>query len=284
MSESEESFQLLLEKTVKILRITPEGVLKEDLATQLNASPDQISDIIKKLLEFRCLKITKSPTGSLTYHYQNPEDYKILQSLSSEEEIRVYQLIMDSKNQGIPSNDLKESTDIKAPQLNKILNKLEKRGLIKSTKSINLKNRKIWFHKNAEPSDDITGGIWYTDNEFNKELIDALYSATLDYIQAQGTANKTQLIVALKSLKITNKDLTENNVQSIINLLIFDDKIQEISNKHNPMNPIYKLSNWDLCVKEPEIVNIPCGGCPLFNQCKPQGIISPLNCIYFDEW
>ena len=125
---------------------------------------------------------------------------------------------------------------MKASQLNKILGKLEKRNLIKSRKSINVKNKKIWFHANAEPSEEITGGIWYTNNEFNKELINALYSATLDYIQAQGTANKNQLIVALKSLNVVNKDLTEVNVQTIINLLIFDDKVQEISNKHNPGN------------------------------------------------
>ena len=191
---------------------------------------------------------------------------------------------MEAKNQGIQSNDIKESLDVKGPQLNKILGKLEKRNLIKSRKSINVKNKKIWFHANAEPSEEITGGIWYTNNEFNKELINALYSATLDYIQAQGTANKNQLIVALKSLNIVNKDLTEANVQTIINLLIFDDKIQEISNKHNPGNPIYKLSNWEQCVKEPEFVNVPCGTCPLINQCKPQGIISPINCLYFDEW
>ena len=283
MSDQPENFDILLEKTVKILRASPDGVLQEDLSTQLNSSPELTSELIKRLLEYRCLKISKSSTGSLTYQYQNPEDQKILQSLSGEE-IKVYQLIMEAKNQGIQSNDIKESLDVKGPQLNKILGKLEKRNLIKSRKSINVKNKKIWFHANAEPSEEITGGIWYTNNEFNKELINALYSATLDYIQAQGTANKNQLIVALKSLNIVNKDLTEANVQTIINLLIFDDKIQEISNKHNPGNPIYKLSNWEQCVKEPEFVNVPCGTCPLINQCKPQGIISPINCVYFDEW
>lgn len=284
MVDSVQNIDVFLEKTVKILRSSPDGVLKEDLSTQLNISLDQTSEIIKTLLEFRCLKISKSSTGSLTYHYQNPEDYKIIQSLSSEEEIKVYQLILESKNQGIQSNDIKETIDLKTPQLNKILNKLEKRGLIKSRKSINLKNRKIWFHCNAEPSEDITGGIWYSNNEFNKDLIEALYSSTLDYIQSQGSANKNQLIVALKSLNITNKDLTEANVQTIINLLIFDDRIQEISNKHNPSNPIFKLSNWDSCVKEPEYINIPCATCPLIHQCRPHGIISPLNCVYFEEW
>lgn len=283
MTDQPENFDILLEKTVKILRASQDGVLQEDLSTQLNSSPELTSELIKKLLEFRCLKISKSSTGSLTYQYQNPEDQKILQSLGGEE-IKVYQLIMEAKNQGIQSNDIKESLDIKPPQLTKILTKLEKRNLIKSRKSINVKNKKIWFHANAEPSEEITGGIWYTNNEFNKELINALYSATLDYIQAQGTANKNQLIVALKSLNIVNKDLTEANVQTIINLLIFDDKIQEIYNKHNPGNPIYKLSNWEQCVKEPEFVNVPCGTCPLINQCKPQGIISPINCVYFEEW
>lgn len=282
--ESNESFETLLKKTVNILRSSVAGALKEDLSAQLNASPETLTQIENKLFEYHCLKITKSTNGSLTYHYRDPEEIRILTSLSSEEEIKVYQLILEAKNHGIQSNDIKEALEIKAPQLNKILNKLEKRDLIKSAKGINLKNKKIWFDSRVELSEDVSGGIFYKNGDYDKELIEALYAATLDYIQAQGTANKNQLIVALKSLNLTRKDLTEANIQKIIDLLIFDDKIQEITNKHNPTNPIYKLSNWDICIKEPEFVNTPCGTCPIINQCKSKGIISPINCIYFEEW
>lgn len=282
--ESNESFETLLKKTVNILRSSISGVLKEDLSAQLNTSPEILAQIENKLFEYHCLKITKSSNGSLTYHYRDPEEIKILTSLSSEEEIKVYQLILEAKNHGIQSNDIKEALEIKTQQLTKILNKLEKRDLIKSAKGINLKNKKIWFDSRVELSEDVSGGIFYKNGDYDKELIEALYAATLDYIQAQGTANKNQLIVALKSLNLTRKDLTDANIQKIIDLLVFDDKIQEITNKHNPTNPIYKLSNWDLCIKEPEFVNTPCGTCPIINQCKPQGIISPINCIYFEEW
>lgn len=33
-----------------------------------------------------------------------------------------------------------------------------------------------------EPSDEVTGGLWYMNNEFDKELLDALCNRTLEYI------------------------------------------------------------------------------------------------------
>ena len=64
MSEPAENIDLLLDKALKVLRASPDGFLKEDLSTQLNMSPQVTAEIIKKLLEFRCLKIFKSSTGS----------------------------------------------------------------------------------------------------------------------------------------------------------------------------------------------------------------------------
>ena len=63
-----------------------------------------------------------------------------------------------------------------------LMKKLEKKGLIKSVKSINAKNRNIWILSELDPSEDITGGIWYRNNEFDKDLIDALYNKTYNSI------------------------------------------------------------------------------------------------------
>jgi RNA polymerase Rpc34 subunit len=51
---------------------------------------------------------------------------------------------------------------------------LEKRALIKSTKSVNNPTKKLYILAHLEPSLDLTGGSWYTDQEFDLEFIDAL--------------------------------------------------------------------------------------------------------------
>ncbi len=28
----------------------------------------------------------------------------------------------------------------------------------------------------------------------------------------------------------------------------------------------------------------PCIGCPVFDLCTPDGVISPATCVYYDEW
>lgn len=135
-----------------------------------------------------------------------------------------------------------------------------------------------------EPDTEVTGGIWYKGDEYDIDLISAFYSKILEYLHAQGSANKTQIAIALRSAHITEKDLDDNHVQNILDLLVYDDKIQEIKNRHNALNPIYKLSNWDVSVKEPEFVNIPCCGCKLIKECKIRTVIGPENCTYFEEW
>lgn len=37
-------------------------------------------------------------------------------------------------------------------------------------------------------------------------------------------------------------ELNENNIQQVINVLLFDDKIEEYTNSFDEKNPIYKLN------------------------------------------
>lgn len=281
--ETEDPQQILFEKLIRKLKQNTNGTLHEELIGYLEISSEQMISTINSLSRLGILKIDKSKTGSLMYFYQDPDERKIAQTLSSEE-LKVYQVIVESKNKGVQSTDLKDLVDIPATQITTIIKKLEKKNLIKSIKSIRVKNRKIWFKINIEPDVEATGGLWFKGDEYNGELISAFYSKIMEYLQTQGSANKNQILVTLRTSQITDKDLQDNHIQNILDLLIYDDKIQEIKNRHNPNNPIYKLSNWDLAIKDPEYVNIPCAACKLINQCQIKTVISPENCIYFEEW
>ena len=46
--------------------------------------------------------------------------------------------------------------------------------LIKSVKSIHQKTKKIWMLYDLTPSTALTGGPWYTDNEFEHEFVNEI--------------------------------------------------------------------------------------------------------------
>ena len=147
-----------------------------------------------------------------------------------------------------------------------------------------MKNRKIWFTYDIEPSENLTGGIWYRDNEFDSDLIDALYSKVLQFISFQGFANKQEIVISLRNSVVgTENNLKEKHVNSIIDLLINDDKIELVSNRFSN-NPTFRISNWDKIIEEPVLTQIPCGVCPVFKDCNIGGKISPENCIHFNDW
>lgn len=71
----------------------------------------------------------------------------------------MYQTIEESGNRGIWINEIKNKVEFKNTAIiNRILKKLDKKGLIKSIKSIQ-KNRKVWMLMEIEPSTEVTGGL-----------------------------------------------------------------------------------------------------------------------------
>lgn len=81
--------------------------------------------------------------------------------------------------------------------------------------------------------------------------------------------------------------MDSNAVQRLLHLLVFDDIVEEI--KSDIGGPaMYQLGNWNNVknnnVNFPPLTKTPCGRCEVIYECRPGGIISPENCIYFDKF
>jgi hypothetical protein len=76
------------------------------------------------------------------------------------------------------------------------------------------------------------------------------------------------------------KELRDEHVEDILNTLLYDDKIEVVKYKRGE----YKVSGWDQIIKPSILAAIPCGGCPVFHECKELSLISPEKCVYFSEW
>ena len=55
------------------------------------------------------------------------------------------------------------------------------------------KNRKVYMLAELEPSREITGGVWYTDNELDTDLIEVLRKQCLHYIMQEVRRNTHSL-------------------------------------------------------------------------------------------
>ena len=62
---------------------------------------------------------------------------------------------------GVWTKDLREKSNVPQSQLQKVLNLLEKRALIKGVKSIQAGARKMYMLADLTPAKEITGGAWW---------------------------------------------------------------------------------------------------------------------------
>jgi DNA-directed RNA polymerase III subunit RPC6 len=86
----------------------------------------------------------------------------------------VYQVIEKSGTMGCWTKDIRIQTNVQQNSLTKILKSLENRRLIKPVKSVTAKSKKLYMLYDLTPSKELTGGVWYSDLEFDHEFISEL--------------------------------------------------------------------------------------------------------------
>ena len=103
-----------------------------------------------------------------------------------------------TSHSGIWTKHLK-STELHQSIITRVLKSLEKKGLIKSIKSVKVRpfstivtlysqqsqhpTRKIYILANLQPSVEVSGGPWYNNSEFETEFVQTLCNACLNFIQ-----------------------------------------------------------------------------------------------------
>ena len=115
----------------------------------------------------------------------------------------VYQIIKSAKNKGIWIKDIKSKSNLHSQLVNTNIKSLEKKSMIKSVKSVKVwdtlssnsqgviahtyhetqnPTKKVYMLYDIEPSVELTGGAWYTDQELDVEFIDQLSNQLYKFI------------------------------------------------------------------------------------------------------
>ncbi|KAG6557884.1 hypothetical protein Mapa_000061 [Marchantia paleacea] len=278
-----------INRLLDLCRANPNGLQQSVLDQQMrDVGLDVVTAAINALLGKGHIQLFQQG-GSLIYKEANKEESVKFKGLSSEDML-VYQAIQQSANQGIWTMDLKRRTNLQQPQVTKAIKNLETRNLIKAVKSVEHKSRKVYMLFELEPSRDVTGGAFYTEQEFDVEFISVLKHQCLHFILKQGFASLENVADAVRKSGITKEELRLQDFKQILDMLVLDGEIEEeISSgvgTHAALPPdtlCYKGSKSRI-PESSAFTSIPCGVCPVLHECTDDGIISPKTCVYFQTW
>lgn len=102
----------------------------------------------------------------------------------------------------------------------------------------------------------------------------------------QGYPTLKELTLFVENAKITSSTLTAEDIQVLLNVLCFDNKIEQLIS--GPEGVSYKaIRRSPLEIEEGPrngLTEAPCGRCPVFDLCEEGGPVGPSNCEYFKQW
>eukprot|EP01116_Phalansterium_solitarium_P006091 TRINITY_DN18403_c0_g1_i1.p1 TRINITY_DN18403_c0_g1~~TRINITY_DN18403_c0_g1_i1.p1 ORF type:complete len:295 (+),score=77.39 TRINITY_DN18403_c0_g1_i1:118-1002(+) len=277
---------------LQLCKKLPNGFSQETLRKELEGVPlEATAEALNKLLRENKINMFKDEKLGIVYKETSADIVMTSAKFKGlgTEEMLIYQLIDQSGNTGIWNRDLKHKSNLAPTQITKIVKALESRKLIKTVTSIASKNRKVYMLFDVEPSKEVTGDIWYSGQDFDSEFINALCQIAFKYLQKQRFASAEEVGAWIRKSGASKAELKPDNVQSILDVLIYDGKVEQIDDPRGlaflggQRQVIYRPTNLGVIVDN-GLTQVPCGTCPVFHECSDDGLISPSNCIYLKSW
>ena len=87
------------------------------------------------------------------------------------EEAMVYSHIESSNREGIWTRTIRQRTNLHQTVMNRCIKTLESKGFIKPVQTSKFPKRKTYMLAHLQPSDDVTGGPFYTDGNLDEEFV-----------------------------------------------------------------------------------------------------------------
>lgn len=262
-----------------------EGMTDNSLREYFSSKYDELVPHINELLRANRLVLYTSADGTLVYKAIEETIAAKLEGLGPEQML-VYQICEKVGNRGIWTRDIKLQTNIPQHTLTKTLKILEQRHLIKAVRSVTSKSKKLYMLYNTVPAKDITGGPWYTDQEFDREFVEDLARFIVQFVESKGMASSVEIANRIRVSGISKVELSPDECDLVLQTLVYDGKLEEVvtlpSVSSCDGSKVYKISRP---IHPPTyFTDVPCGVCPVFDKCEEGGLISPETCLYMTQW
>jgi len=246
----------------------------------------EIMGALNVLVKDRRIKLLQTESGEVEFEIVAEDKARAFKGLG-QDHMLVLQEVGKVERKGIYKKQLKRVTGLPQAQLTRILKTLESRKLVKPVKTIASKTMNLYVLYDVAPAREHTGGPWYTDQEFDLELVSMVSQWMLMQIAkgTRGTDDLQSMTTVLQNTKIVNVELGTDDLKQILDKLIFEGKIEKRSDNDGDLEDIHV--RWKLAppVRSHNYLDqTPCGVCPVRQDCHPGGVISPTTCKYMDEW
>lgn len=273
----------------------PEGINDKVLQLEMpTVDPRLRAQGINKLLVAGKLDLFKSE-GGLLYRLKTPSKASSIRG--DQEEKVIFKIIEGSGNLGIWLRDIRQTSGLMQTQLNKVLKSLETKRLIKSVKCVNATKKKVYMLYDLEPDRSVTGGTWYSDQDFESEFVEILNQQCHRFLEHKmekakkllggpivvrngSMADNKEIVKFISDLGISKVQLRAEDIDMIMDTLISDGKAERCEDVGN--GSLYRVVNSP--VSSPGLILSPCGVCPVIKNCGDAGSIRPTTCQYFKDW
>ncbi|ELA41440.1 uncharacterized protein VICG_01545 [Vittaforma corneae ATCC 50505] len=218
-----------MSEMLEFISASENGVTEDMLCKRFpNIKKADMAVILNSFLQQNQIEVQRSGTTLL---------YKCIQSRNSSYEALVLNLIAQSGSSGLWLKDIKNKTNIPHNLILKILRVLEETRRIKSIKSVK-NNRKIYVLFDIKPDEDISGGVWFSNNDVDLVFVNKLMEIIYQYVrkpEGPFVLNKVDNLVKLRMVRefistsgISEVVLTVDDVNTLIDCLVYDGKIERI--------------------------------------------------------
>lgn len=214
------------------------------------SSLNDLMPIVQELLNNNLIKLIKQ-NNELKFQAVDVAEAQKKSTMTSDEAL-VYSYIEASGREGIWTKTIKARTNLHQHVVLKCLKSLESQRYVKSVKSVKYPTRKIYMLYNLQPSIDVTGGPWFTDSELDVEFINSLLTIVWRFVSERtypkgfnnfnGSAKETlfdahvknystteEILTFISAAKVANVELSTADIRSLCEVLVYDDKLENIS-------------------------------------------------------
>lgn len=301
-----------LDLEVKIVELCQRGgeisheVIRRELPQHVE--PARLATAINRLLSTGKLEVLKQG-DSLLYRVKKAASVGGLQGADNEE-ILVYQIIDQAQTKGIWMRDIRNQSGLSEVQMKKVLKTLESKKLIKQLKAVGSQKKRVYMLFNLEPDQSVTGGPWFTDQEYESEFVDVLMQQCYKFLQAAATratpasafgdmmatdidpiakrnaamTSSTDVWDFINKLGVSRVQLTVEHIEMLLSALVYDGKVEKTISPDSDGKPVSMYRARLTFPKTLGLMSTPCGACPLVSRCREGGVVSPSTCVYMKEW
>lgn len=290
-------------RIVQLCKTNQKGVSDATVQQELpGIPPQQRVTAINRLLSTGQIELLKQGSN-LLYKFKDSQAASKTKGFESEEKL-IYQIVEDANNKGIWIRDIRYKCNLQMTQVNKILKSLESKKLIKAVNSVAAGKKKVYMLYNLEPDSSVTGGAWYSDQDFESEFVDVLSQQCHKFLlqkreQAQelgldaislhnaSFASSSEVLKFISQLGISKVALSTKNIETILNTLVYDGQVEmtvvlDSTASGVQQKKMFKAVKSLLPVTG--LMRVPCGVCPVVRECHDNGKVSPNKCIYINDW